>query len=116
MSREAAIARKLRDRYPSERWALLRHVQSTPGARVQGVRIVDVVAVALWPSDHGRVELVEIKDSANDLRAEMEAPEKSAPFDGYASVKWIAVASPWQRVVIAGKGQIRPPWAPASPP
>jgi hypothetical protein len=64
---------------------------------VEGLRVADVVAVAFWPSDRGRVELVEIKISAADLGR--ETPEKSAPFMPYVAARWIAVPAPWQRVV-----------------
>ena len=64
-----------------------------------GLRIADLIAAAFWPSDHGRVELVEIKVSAGDLRP--ETAEKSAPFVPYASACWIAVPAPWHRVVPA---------------
>jgi hypothetical protein len=94
---EHAIAARLARVYPPERFALLPQVASIPGARVQGVRVIDLLAVALWPSDRGRVELVEIKCSADDWRS--ETPGKSAPFMPYASACWFAVPAPWQRVV-----------------
>jgi hypothetical protein len=97
MSREATIAERLRRQYPADRWAFLRQVQSAPGARVEGVRVADVIAVALWPSMGPRVEFIEIKDSTQDL--DREGPEKSAPFARYATRRYIAVSSPWQRVV-----------------
>ena len=96
MSRERALAAKLASRYPADRWALVPQVRSAQG-RVEGLRVADLVAVALWPSDGGRVELVEIKTSAADLGR--ETPEKSAPFVAYAAACWIAVPAPWQRVV-----------------
>ena len=99
MPREEAIAARLVVRYPADRWALLRHVRSAPGGRVDGLRIADVIAVALWPSMGPKLEVIEIKDSAGDLRRELEQPEKNAPFAAYASARWIAVAAPWKRVV-----------------
>ena len=50
---------------------------------MEGLRVADLVAAAFWPSDRRRVELVEIKVSAGDLRRETLA--KSAPFVPYAS-------------------------------
>jgi hypothetical protein len=94
---ERAIARKLIARYPSDRWALVPQVRSAQGGRAEGLRVADLVAVTFWPSDRGRVELVEVKASAADLRR--ETPEKSAPFVVYASACWIAVPAPWPRVV-----------------
>ncbi len=104
MSREArnherALAGKLVARYPSDRWALVPQVRSALGGQPEGLRIADLLAVAFWPSDQGRVELIEIKVSATDLGR--ETPEKSAPFAEYASACWIAVPSPWHRVVHA---------------
>jgi hypothetical protein len=94
--REAAIAERLRRAYPSDRWALLRHVWSAIGerGRSEGVRIADVIAVGLYDGD---VDFIEIKCSAGDLRR--ETPEKSAPFLRYASRCWIAARSPWKDVV-----------------
>jgi hypothetical protein len=96
-SREQAIAAKLAARYPSDRWAWVPQVRSAQGGRAEGLRIADLIAAAFWPSDHGRIELVEIKVSDRDLRR--ETPEKSAPFVPYASACWIAVPAPWHRVV-----------------
>ena len=81
--REQAIAAKLAARYPSDRWALVPQVRSAQGSRAEGLRVADLIAAAFWPSDQCRVELVEIKVSAGDLRR--ETPEKSAPFAPYAS-------------------------------
>jgi hypothetical protein len=99
MSREAAIARKLCVLYPSNRWAFVRHPRSVVGARQEGERIADVIAVALWPSMGPRLHHVEIKDSSDDLDAEFREPEKRAPFTPYASAFIIAVMSPWKNVV-----------------
>jgi hypothetical protein len=96
MSREAAIAERLRLAYPSDGWALVRRVRSALGerGRSEGVRIADVIAVGLYD---GAVDFIEIKCSAGDLRR--ETPEKSAPFQRYASRRWIAARSPWKEVV-----------------
>jgi hypothetical protein len=104
---ERALARKLAARYPLDRWALVPQVRSSLGGRVQGLRVADLVAVDFWPSDRGRIELVEIKVSTTDLRR--ETPEKSAPFVEYASACWIAVPAPWQRVV-RSKGDLPDGW------
>jgi hypothetical protein len=95
--REQGIAEKLARRYPPDRWALVPQVRSAQGGRVDGLRVADIVAVAFWPSDRGRVELVEIKVSASDLRR--ETLKKSAPFVSVAAACWIAVPAPWHRVV-----------------
>jgi hypothetical protein len=97
LSRERDLVAKLGARYPPDRWALVPQVRSAQGGRVEGLRVADLLAVAFWPSDRGRVELVEIKVSAADLGR--ETPEKSAPFVSYASACWIAAPAPWQRVV-----------------
>jgi len=89
MPREDAVAGRLRATYPADRWALVRHVASEPGARSAGVRVVDLIAVGLWPSMGPRVELVEVKVTADDFRR--ETPEKSAPFLRYVSARWFAV-------------------------
>jgi hypothetical protein len=105
--RAEAIAKRLAARYPSDRWALVPQVRSAQGGRVEGLRVADLVAVAFWPSDRGRVELIEIKVSTRDLRR--ETPEKSAPFVPYASAYWIAVPAPWHRVV-PSKGLLPEGW------
>jgi hypothetical protein len=96
VSHEATVAERLRLTYPSDRWALVRHVRSALGerGRSEGVRIADVIAVGLYDGD---VDFIEIKCSAGDLRR--ETPEKSAPFLQYASRRWIAARSPWKNVV-----------------
>jgi hypothetical protein len=106
-SHERALTAKLVARYPPDRWALVPQVRSALGGHPEGLRVADLLAVAFWPSDHGRVELVEIKVSATDLGR--ETAEKSAPFAEYASACWIAVPAPWQRVVHA-KGDLPDGW------
>jgi hypothetical protein len=98
---EAAIAARLVRRYTPDRWAVLRQVQNIPGARVQGVRVADVICVALWPSMRGRVEVVEIKCRADDAQHEWEDPEKGEAFDPWATARWFAVPCPWQRVMVS---------------
>jgi hypothetical protein len=100
MSREAAIAERLRERYPARDWALLRHVPSATGGSGRGeVRIIDLAAVALCPSMGARVEIIEIKCRADDLDDELEHPEKIEPFLRFASAVWFAVPAPYHRVV-----------------
>jgi len=97
LSPEPAIVARLARRYPPDRWALVPQVRSAQGGRTEGLRIADLIAAAFWPSDNGRVEMVEIKVSAGDLRR--ETPQKSAPFIPYAAACWIAAPAPWNRVV-----------------
>lgn len=98
-SRAQHVAERLSLRYPPERWALCPQVQSLLGARAEGVRVADLIAVSLWPSDKGRVEVIEIKVDRQDFLAELEQPEKAAPFAPHASAQWIAVPAPWGSVV-----------------
>jgi hypothetical protein len=67
------------------------------------------VAVALWPSMGSEVEVIEIKASARDFRAELAQPEKSAPFAAYASRRWFAVPAPWPSTV-PSKSLVPRPW------
>jgi hypothetical protein len=109
VSAEAAIARKLRLWFPADRWVLVRHAATHTGPREKGTHIGDVFAVAFWPSMAGQIEMVEIKDRADDFDSEMGDEEKGSAFDPYLSRRWIAVSSPWQRVV-RSKDRIRQPW------
>src|SRR5580698_107809 len=97
--REAAVAERLSARYPADRWGLVRHVRTAPGVGVEGLRIADICAIALWPSMGPCLEVIEIKCSDRDMRFEIEHPQKSAPFLPYASARWFAVPAPWQRIL-----------------
>jgi hypothetical protein len=97
--REAAIAARLALRYqPSDGWVLVRHPRSALGGRAQaeGVRIADVAAINTWTA---QVEVIEIKETAEDFREELEQPEKAAPFAPHAWARWFAVPAPYTNVV-----------------
>jgi hypothetical protein len=45
------------------------------------------------------VEVIEIKETADDFRDELGLPEKALPFVPHASARWFAVPSPYKDVV-----------------
>jgi hypothetical protein len=90
----------LRRRYPAPEWSLLSEVRTATGD-VEGLRIADAIAVALWPSNGGRIHGIEIKLSRGDFLRERARPAKSAPFRALCSAWYLATPAPWKRLLLS---------------
>jgi len=75
-------------RYPRQSWAFLRHVNE--GTGMQAGRIIDAVAMSLWPSRGLVLHGIEVKCHRSDWQRELAAPSKADFWFGAVHVFYVA--------------------------
>jgi len=90
---EAQLFDRIRQRYPSPAWAVLRHVRNQTGYSKSRVRTADAMALSLYPSNGLAMHGFEIKVSKSDLKKEIFDPTKSAEFSEYCDYWWLVLSS-----------------------
>ena len=73
----------------SPRYVVAEHVQFNP---TWATRCLDAVVADMWPSDGFAMHGIEIKCSRNDLKRELDHPEKAETFSEHLDYFWVAVS------------------------
>lgn len=104
---EDKMFRALRAKFPSDQYALLRHVGNGTGYE-KSYRWADGFAMGLWPSRGLPVHGIEIKVSRSDWLAELKQPEKADEIAQYCDFWWLAV--PGEKNAIVRSGELPSGW------
>ena len=96
---------RLEQRYTAPAWAYLRHVNEATGA-ISG-RVLDAIAMSLWPSRGLDLIGLEIKCSRADLRREIANPNKAESVAKYCDYFYIVAP---KKVVTGIEHEIPPAW------
>lgn len=91
MNDGSRLVQALRREFAPPRYVTALEVRNTTGLYAR--RAADVVAMSLWPSQGLHLHGIEIKQSASDLRKELNDPRKAETIAEYCDYWWLATTA-----------------------